>query len=77
MYRRRGNTFERYPVFQNISRSPLRMRKGVTALTVRTLGQAVRKKSCFGKNCAILEMWSQKTVRTQLSDRLDVTLVQI
>jgi hypothetical protein len=35
--------------------------------------QAVRMRSCFGKNCAILERRSQKIIRTQLSDRLDVT----
>jgi len=64
-----GNTSGRYLVFQNIPKyfgSPLRMRKAVTALTVRTLGQAVRTRSCFGKNCVILEMRSQKTVRTKL-----------
>jgi hypothetical protein len=27
--------------------SPLLMRKGVTALTIQTLGQAVRMRSCF------------------------------
>jgi hypothetical protein len=46
---------------------PLWTRKGVIVKIVRTLGQAVRTWSCFGKNRAILEMWSQKTVRTRLS----------
>jgi hypothetical protein len=44
------------------SRSLLWMRKGVTTLIVRTLGQAVRMRSCFGKNIAILERRLQKTV---------------
>jgi len=35
--------------------------------------QAVRTRSYFGKNCAILERWSQNTVHTQLNDRLDIT----
>jgi hypothetical protein len=43
---------------------PLRARKGVIVKTVRTLGQAVRKWTCYGKNCAILERRSQKTVWT-------------
>jgi hypothetical protein len=42
-------------------------RKGVTAKIVRMLGQAVRTWTCYGKNCAILERRSQKTVRTRLS----------
>jgi hypothetical protein len=53
--------------------SLLRMRKGVTALTIRTLGQAVQTRSCFGKNIAILERRSQKTVLKQLSDRSNDT----
>jgi hypothetical protein len=59
------------PSVPEYSGSPLRMRKGVTVKTVRTLGQAVRMWSCFGRNCAILERLSQKTLRTQLSDHLD------
>jgi hypothetical protein len=35
--------------------------------TVRTLGQVIRTWSYFGKNHAILERWSQKTVRTRLT----------
>jgi hypothetical protein len=46
---------------------PLRARKGVTVKTVQTLGQAIRTWSCFGKNCAILERRSQKTVWMRLS----------
>jgi len=46
---------------------PLRMQKGVTVKTVRTLGQAVQTWSCFRKNCAILERRSQKTIRKRLS----------
>jgi hypothetical protein len=53
--------------------SPLRMRKRVIALTVQTLGQAIRTLSCFGKNYAILKKGSQKTVQMQLSDRPDAT----
>jgi hypothetical protein len=49
------------------SKFPFWARKGVIAKTVRTLGQAVRTWSCFGKNCAILERRSQKTVWTRLS----------
>jgi len=41
--------------------------KGVTAKTVRKLGQAVWTWTYYGKNCAILERQSQKTVRTRLS----------
>jgi len=46
---------------------PLRARKGVTVKTVRTLGQAVRTWTCYGKNWTILERRSQKTVRTRLN----------
>jgi hypothetical protein len=54
-------------IIPEYSRFPLRAWKGVTAKTVRTLGQAVRAWSYFGKNCSILERRSQKTVRTRLS----------
>jgi hypothetical protein len=33
----------------------VRTRKGVIAKTVRTLGQAIRTYTCYGKICAILE----------------------
>jgi len=46
---------------------PLRKRKGVTVKTVRTLGQPVRTWTCYGKNRAILERRSQKTVRMRLT----------
>jgi hypothetical protein len=48
-------------------RFPLRMRKGVTVKTIQALGQAVWTWSCFGKNHAILERRSQKTIQTRLS----------
>jgi hypothetical protein len=56
-FRQCGNTSECYPVFQN-SPTLLDRLKGVIALTVRTLGQAIRTLSCFGKNCPILERQS-------------------
>jgi len=46
---------------------PLRARKGDTVKPVRTLGQAVRTWTYYGKNCAILERRLQKTVRTRLT----------
>jgi hypothetical protein len=45
----------------------LRVRKWVIVKIVWTLGQAVRTWSYFGKNHALLERRSQKTVRTRLS----------
>jgi len=45
----------------------------VTTLTIQTLDQAIQTWSCFGKIISILERRSQKTVRTQLSDRPDAT----
>jgi hypothetical protein len=47
------------------------MRKGVTVKTVWTLEQVVWTWSYYGKNRAILERWSQKTVWTRVSYRLD------
>jgi hypothetical protein len=50
---------------------PLRTRKGVIVKTVRNLGQAIQTWSYFGKNCAILERWLQKTIRIRVSYRPD------
>jgi hypothetical protein len=46
---------------------PLRMQKGVTVKTVHMLGQDVGTWSYYGKNHAILERRSQKTVRKRLT----------
>jgi hypothetical protein len=61
--------FSLLPSVLEYSGFPLRTQKGVTVKTVRTLGQAVRTWSCFGKNCAIQERRSQKTVRRRVSYR--------
>jgi len=61
------------PSVPEYSGFPLQTRKGVIVKTIQTLGQAVRTWTCYGKNWAILERWSQKTVRAHLSDRPDAT----
>lgn len=55
------------PSVPKYSEFPLRTRKGVIVKTVRTLSEAVRTWTCYGKNRAILERRSQKTVRTRLT----------
>jgi hypothetical protein len=64
---RRGSTSRRYPVFQNILGFLYGRGKEWQWRTVRTLGQAVRTWSCYGKNRAILVRQSQKTVRMRLT----------
>jgi hypothetical protein len=54
------------PSIPEYSGFPLRTRKGVTVMTIQTLGQAVRTWSYFGKNRAILERRMQKIVQTAI-----------
>jgi len=55
------------PSIPEYFRFPLRAQKGETVKTVWTLGQAVQTWSYYGKNCAIMEMRSQKTIRSRLT----------